>query len=45
MNEDPTIWYAQLTQSMIEQLPEEARVELIDTLDEAVARICEDYGV
>ncbi len=44
-SQDPTIWYAKLTQSMLESLTEEDRDALIEELDEAVANICEHYGV
>lgn len=42
---DPIIWYAQLSESMIALLENEERTALIDELDDAVAAICEHYGV
>jgi len=42
---DNKVWYAILTTDMVAALTHEDKVALIDELDEAVARICEDYGV
>ncbi|CAB4149294.1 hypothetical protein UFOVP536_72 [uncultured Caudovirales phage] len=42
---DNKVWYAILTNDMVAALTHEDKVALIDELDEAVARICEDYGV
>lgn len=44
-NQDAVIWYAQLTNSMLAGLTPDTRQELLDQLDDAVAAICEDYGV
>jgi hypothetical protein len=42
---DNKVWYAILTNDMVAALTHEDKVALIDELDEAVARICENYGV
>jgi hypothetical protein len=44
-SQDAVIWYAQLTNSMLAGLTPDTKQELLDTLDNAVTAICEDYGV
>jgi hypothetical protein len=44
-SQDAVIWYAQLTNSMLAGLTPDTKQELLDALDDAVAAICEDYGV
>ena len=41
------LWFSEITQEMIERasLNEEAIAELFDELNEAVASICQNYGV
>lgn len=42
---DNKVWYAILTNDMVAGLTHADKVALIDELDEAVANICENYGV
>jgi len=41
------LWFSEITQEMIYQasLNEEAVIEMFDELNEAVASICQNYGV
>lgn len=41
------LWFSEITQEMIDKasLNEEAIAELFDELNEAVASICQNYGV
>jgi hypothetical protein len=41
------LWFSEITQEMIDRasLNQEAIAELFDELNEAVASICQDYGV
>ena len=41
------LWFSEITQEMIDQasLNEEAVIEMFDELNEAVASICQNYGV
>jgi hypothetical protein len=41
------LWFFEITQEMIDRasLNQEAIAELFDELNEAVANICQDYGV
>ena len=41
------VWFAELTEEMIDRasLNQEAIAELFDELNEAVASICQNYGV
>ena len=41
------LWFSEITQEMIERasLNDEAIAELFDELNEAVASICQNYGV
>jgi len=41
------LWFSEITQDMIDRasLNQEAIAELFDELNEAVASICQDYGV
>jgi len=41
------LWFSEITQEMIDQasLNDEAIAELFDELNEAVASICQNYGV
>lgn len=38
------IWSAQLTEEMVSNLNDQQVSELIDSLDDAVANICEELG-
>jgi hypothetical protein len=41
------LWFSEITQDMIDKasLNQEAIAELFDELSEAIASICQDYGV
>jgi hypothetical protein len=39
------IWQSTLTKDMVEHLDKDTILELIESLNDAVADICEDYGV
>ena len=39
------VWFAELTEEMVAGLNSDMLIELCDELSEAVANICESYGV
>ena len=39
------VWFAELTEAMVAGFNSDAIIDLCDELSEAVANICESYGV